>query len=315
MSVNNHGSPRYCPSVTTPRHQLIDPEQPLFYHLVSRCVRKSWLCGRDRRTRKDYTHRKTWLIQRLHQLAKAFPVEVHAYAIMSNHFHLVVFYDPLAAQSWSDREVATRWLVACPIKARDGSIDRQKLCERVTTLSEDPQRIAQLRQRLGSLSVFMQLLKQPIARRANLEDQCLGHFFEQRFYSGALMSEAAIHAAMAYVDLNPIRARIAQSIASCEHTSVAERLRGGDAKNLLDEALTPLVSGLEGERPLTLSFRDYLLYLETLIPQIDAPASKPNRWQQQMALLKKHQRVYGPLEAIRDWVNQRGMQLREQPLT
>jgi len=300
--------------MTTPRHQLIDPEQPLFYHLVSRCVRKSWLCGLDRRTRRDYTHRKIWLIKRLHQLAKAFPVEVHAYAIMSNHFHLVVYYDPRAVEHWSDHEVASRWLTACPIKERDGSVDYQKVRERVATLSQDPHRISQLRQRLGSLSVFMQLLKQPIARRANLEDQCLGHFFEQRFYSGALMSEAAVLAAMAYVDLNPIRARIARSIANCDHTSVAERLQAGDGKGHLDEALTPLVSGLEGVQNLALSLGDYLFYLNTLVPQIESPLSKTNRWHQQMALLKKRQRVYGPLEAIRDWVQRRGMQLREQPL-
>ena len=80
--------------MATPRSRLIDPNQPLFYHLVSRCVRRSWLCGLDRQTQRNYSHRKAWLIQRLNQLAQAFTVEVHAYAIMSNHFHLVVYYDP-----------------------------------------------------------------------------------------------------------------------------------------------------------------------------------------------------------------------------
>ncbi|MCH9671889.1 MAG: hypothetical protein K0U93_10625 [Gammaproteobacteria bacterium] len=48
-----------------------------------------------------------------------------------------------------------------------------------------------------------------------------GHFFEQRFYSGALLSEQALMAAMAYVDLNPVRARIAEDIEQCDHTSIA----------------------------------------------------------------------------------------------
>ena len=52
----------------------------------------------------------------------------------------------------------------------------------------------------------MKHLKQPIAWRANREDGCTGHFFESRFYSGALLDEAALIAAMVYVDLNPIRA-------------------------------------------------------------------------------------------------------------
>jgi len=252
-------------------------------------------------------------VERLHQLAAAFPVEVHAYAIMSNHFHLVVYYDPRAIDQWSDLEVARRWLAACPVKDRDGTIDTAGMIDRAEMLSKDPHRIAQLRTRLGSLSVFMQLLKQPIARRANLEDECGGHFFEQRFYSAALMNEETVVAAMAYVDLNPIRARIAESIADCEHTSVAERLSRGSDITQLDQALKPLVSGLERAVTIALSFPGYLEHLNSLVPETVAPNSKATRWQRQVALLKKQQRVYGPLDAIRDWIQQRGMQLREQP--
>ncbi len=67
----------------------------------------------------------------------------------------------------------------------------------------------------------MQHLKQPIARRANEEDGCKGHFFEQRFYSGALLSEEA---AMAYVDVNPVRAKLARRLAQCQHASISARL-------------------------------------------------------------------------------------------
>ena len=68
-----------------------------------------------------------------------------------------------------------------------------------------------LHERLGSLSAFMQHLKQPIARRANIEDGVTGHFFEKRFYSGALLDEEALLTAMAYVDLNPVRAGICET--------------------------------------------------------------------------------------------------------
>ncbi|MFT6438075.1 MAG: REP element-mobilizing transposase RayT, partial [Candidatus Azotimanducaceae bacterium] len=80
--------------MATPRHQLIDPDYPMHYHIVSRCVRRSWLCGIDRLTRKDYEHRKHWLEQRMWHLAQYFAVAIDAFAIMSNHFHLVVFFDP-----------------------------------------------------------------------------------------------------------------------------------------------------------------------------------------------------------------------------
>jgi len=91
--------------MATPRSQLIDPHRALHYHLVSRCVQRGWLCGRDPLTHKSYQHRKQWLEERLHLLAKCFSVSLQAYAIMSNHFHLVVKFDPLGRNNG-----ATRWL-------------------------------------------------------------------------------------------------------------------------------------------------------------------------------------------------------------
>ena len=100
--------------MTTPRSNLVDPDTPLYYHLVSRCVRRAWLCGRDAKSGKDYSHRKKWLIERMLHLAQCFAVEIDAFAIMSNHFHLVVFFDPTANSKWSDEEVAYRWVEAFP---------------------------------------------------------------------------------------------------------------------------------------------------------------------------------------------------------
>ncbi len=131
---------------------------------------------------------------------------------MSNHFHLVVLLDPGACAQWSSDEVADRWLVVCPPKDSEGNLDESLRELRKAMLLEQPEQIERLRRKLGSLSVFMQLLKQPIARRANLEDGCQGHFFEKRFYSGALLDEQALLAAMAYVDLNPIRAKLADTL-------------------------------------------------------------------------------------------------------
>jgi len=100
--------------MATPRHRLIDPDYPMHYHIVSRCVRKSWLCGVDRLARKDYEHRKDWLEQRMLHLAQHFSVAIDAFAIMSNHFHLVVYFDPQESYRWCDEEVAERWLRVFP---------------------------------------------------------------------------------------------------------------------------------------------------------------------------------------------------------
>ena len=212
------------PAMATPRHKLVDPERPCAYHLASRCVRRAWLCGRDKRTGRDYSHRKRWLVERLLLLARCFAVEVYAYAVMSNHFHVVVYYDPKACVAWSDEEVARRWLEAFPPKTQ-GEAEAQKAQARSLLLG-DPARLARARLTLGSLSDFMKHLKQPVARRANTEDGCDGHFFEQRFYSGALLGEEAILAAMAYVDLNPVRAKLARQIEHCRNASIRARLRG-----------------------------------------------------------------------------------------
>jgi REP element-mobilizing transposase RayT len=94
--------------MATPRSQLIDPDYPMHHHLVSRYVRRSWLCGFDSQSHKDYEHRKDWLGERLRHLAQYFAVAVDAYAIMSNHFHVVVYFDPQESLRWTNEEVADR---------------------------------------------------------------------------------------------------------------------------------------------------------------------------------------------------------------
>jgi len=82
----------------------------------------------------------------------------------------------------------------------------------VDTLCAAPEEIGRIRERLGSMSAFMQHLKQPIACQANSDVQFRGHFFDQRFYSGALLCEEAVLAAMTDVELNPVRAHMAQDV-------------------------------------------------------------------------------------------------------
>ena len=87
--------------MTSPRSQLVDPLTPGYYHCISRCVRRAWLCGVDRYTRKSYEHRRAWVEARILELGAVFALGVYAYAVMSNHLHVVVKLDPVAAWSWS----------------------------------------------------------------------------------------------------------------------------------------------------------------------------------------------------------------------
>ena len=229
--------------MATPRKQLIDSEVACTYHVSSRCVRQSWLFGFDKLTGKDFTHRKAWLTGRLKVLATCFAIELYAYAVMSNHYHLVLRHDPKACEMWTDEEVAERWVEVYPPKGEGQPLEERKAAARKRLLG-DRDRLARARKTLGSLSGFMQHLNQPIARRANKEDDRKGHFFEERFYSGALLSEEAVIAAMAYVDLNPVRAKIARDLEACNDSSIGERLSECTAESL-EEFLRPVASGIK----------------------------------------------------------------------
>lgn len=282
---------------------LINPDAPGYYHLISRCVRRSWLCGRDRG--RDYAHRRAWLVKRLKQLGRAFALDVHAYAIMSNHFHLVVYSDPTEPRQWSDTEVIDRWLSACPPRDRDGQVDGLKSERLRRNWLDDSEHMERLRQKLGSVSVFMKLLKQPIARRANLEDHCTGHFFEQRFYSGALLDEAAVLAAMAYVDLNPVRAGIAEHIEDCRDTSIEQRLN--NSKESIEDYLEPVVSGLASAPTLPMPLMKYTQLLSQLgQAHTQTPARRDTLWQRRLQVIGRRQRAYGALDTLSSWLGARG---------
>ena len=380
--------------MTTPRHLLVDPENECDYHLASRCVRRAFLCGVDDYTGRDCSHRRTWLVERLRQLAPCFAVDVYSYTVLSNHFHLVLRHDPLAYRWWSDEEVAWRWFEAFPPTER-GAVVAELKPERRELLLDDPKRVACARRTLGSMSDFMKHLKQPIARRANLEDDCTGHFFEQRFYSGALLTEEALIAAMAYVDLNPVRAELAEHVAEIRETSIHDRLLENSVE-ALEDYLRPVLSGLDrrpaepdaspnvvglvgspavgsmetpdpqeaaserlpdhdrkdqgpdhrcdaesGTKPSETSpehepgsadrrerpprrprphitLAQYIELVRAMVEAEKAPStSSPDRvrrWLARTKVLRKRQRAFGSEAALRRWIADRAMQLRETPL-
>ena len=315
--------------MATPRKKLVDPTNPCAYHLASRCTRGMFLCGWDRLTRKQYAHRRRWLVKRARALAKCFAIELHTYAVMSNHFHLVVFYDPTACDTWTDEEVAHRWVEAFPppepSKARHGRFAAEKIWERRKADKREqillsPDRLTRARRSLGSLSDYMKHLKQPIARRANEEDGCEGHFFEQRFYSGALLTEKAIIAAMAYVDLNPVRAKLVEQLAEYEDASFAERVKENSAESL-SAYLRPLASGLGSHQTrIEMTLGDYLGLLEGMAAAEIAPraqaalSDRVAEWRSRVVALRKRQRAYGSAELLRQWTTERGLRFLEVPL-
>ncbi len=209
-------------------------------------------------TGKNYDHRRDWVEFQLLKLAAVFAIDIVAYAVMSNHLHLVLRVDIYEANAWSDREVVEHWH-----RLFKGTDITQKFAKgevvesfEVNSLKHS---IAQYRSRLSDISWFMRALNEPIARMANKEDKCTGRFWEGRFKSQALLDDAAILACMAYVDLNPIRAKMATTPRRSNFTSIQRRIKAAlDGEQ--PTSLLPFVGNERKDMPKGLMFnaKDYL---------------------------------------------------------
>jgi REP element-mobilizing transposase RayT len=205
--------------MTQARRQLVNPNYAGTYHCINRCVRRSWLCGFDTYSKQSFEHRKPWVEKRILELGEIFACGIYSYAVMSNHLHLVVHMSPVTARGWSESEVATRWVKLYPAP-------NTELCEqKIVAIIEDAALVEIYRARLANLSWLMKSLSEFIARKANAEDGVSGRFWEGRFKCQALLNEKATLAAMTYVDLNPVRAKIARGVSSSGYTSVKARHR------------------------------------------------------------------------------------------
>ncbi|TLU64812.1 transposase [Thalassotalea litorea] len=241
----------------TPRKQQVCLQATPYYHCISRCVRRAYLCGKDKVTNISYDHRRGWIEERLLYLSQAFCIDVCAYAVMSNHCHVVLHVDIDKARDMSDLDVLNCWHQVCrgTMVTRKYALEGKVEEHLESTLKET---ISVYRNRLSDISWFMRLLNEPIARMANAEDECTGRFWEGRFTSQALLDDSALAACMAYVDLNPIRAAGAKSPETSEYTSIKRRIAAAETGKQ-PKSLMSFVGNPRRDMPkgLPFLFKDY----------------------------------------------------------
>ncbi|MCF6319125.1 MAG: transposase [Proteobacteria bacterium] len=209
--------------MTTARRQLISLEDTPYYHCYVRCVRRAFICGDDKYSGNNYDHRREWIKDKILSQVEAFAVDCCAYAVMSNHYHVVLCVNEEKAKSWDNREVLRRWGELYNLSYLTDKYYKKEAVSKVE-LDAVYVEIEVYRNRLMDISWFMRGINESTARRANAEDGCTGRFWEGRFKSQALLDEKAVLTCMAYVDLNPIRAKMAQSPEDSDYTSVQDRI-------------------------------------------------------------------------------------------
>lgn len=232
------------------RAEIFNPGEVAILHVMARVCRRCFLLGNDPVTGKNFDHRKLWIEHQIKVQAAQFGIDILAFSLMENHIHQVLRSRPDVVLAWDDTEVVRRWLMICP-KRKDAKGDAlEPTVAEIEKILNKPLEVSKLRTRLSDISWWMRILCQKIGTRANREDKEVGKFFQGRFKAVKLLDVESILACSVYVDLNPIRAAIAESIEDSKHTSGKLRFEAKkaniDANSDVDFFLAPVpIAGAE----------------------------------------------------------------------
>jgi len=198
------------------------------YHIISRVAGGELLFG-DRH--------KEYFLKLLEILADAFFVEIHAFAIMSNHFHILATGQEQEALLASKEELLQRYRLMYGKTAEPPSGSSGSWGE---IIPDEDGGVERLRQRLGSVSRFTQELKQNFSRWYNKTHDRKGYLWGDRF-KGVIISKGDTQlACSAYIDLNPVRAKIVEKPEDYRWCSLGLRVRQPRRANKLLRPLSIL---------------------------------------------------------------------------
>ncbi|MFN5916849.1 MAG: hypothetical protein ACK48K_08830, partial [Planctomycetota bacterium] len=242
------------------RGSKISPDEINIVHVWSQVVQQMPLLGSDPTTGQDFSHRKDWFLDIMAHQSMFMAIEILRFAIMDNHVHFLLRTRPDIVRDWSDEEVAWNYLNLCPQNKRRRKVNGKWQYEVVDPTQEDVDEIVgdrkklkKLRKKLSSLSFWMQLLKQKVARRANAEvqkdDVCKGAFWKGRFEMTVIHSREYLLTCAVYIDLNPFKARMTDSIEGYKYTSMHMQYRDMFNRMLMEGDLVPTEQNPLGEFP------------------------------------------------------------------
>lgn len=232
------------------RSELFTPEEQAIVHVMNRCVQQRFLLGYEKETGNEFGHRRQLFENELRKAAAGFAIDLLSYAIMDNHFHLILRSRPEIVLEWSDAEVVLQWHKLCPIFRDKNRIPIENPTEeQVAKKLKNAKQVAKWRSRLSDISWFMKLISQKMAKLYNAEDDKHGHFWEGRFKAVLLLDERALLTCSMYVDLNRIEAALALALEDSEYTSIQRRLQSIVVRDSMRNVMSEQVIGNATEQP------------------------------------------------------------------
>jgi REP element-mobilizing transposase RayT len=217
------------------RSSRISPDEVTIVHVTTQVAQQMFLLGKDSSSGQDFSHRKDWIINIMSFQSLYMGIDVLRFAVMDNHVHFLLRTRPDVVGKWTAKEVVTRWMSLCPQRKRRRKVEGKWVYEpieptqeEIDAIANDEAMVKKLRRKLSSVSFWMQLLKQKVAKRANAEVQkegeVKGAFWKGRFHMTVIHSSDYLLSCAVYIDLNAIRAKVTNSLDGYQYTSIYMQL-------------------------------------------------------------------------------------------
>ena len=189
------------------------------YHCVTRTVNKENLIDR---VAKEVLRKQLW------QIADFSGVEVITYCVMDNHFHTIVRVPDREKVMISDKELMRRYRVLYPKPTAYQHADAKVLEMKLLEDGEEAKVLRkQLLERMHDVSQFMKTLKQRFSIWYNRTHNRVGTLWSERFKSTLVEgTDAALRITAAYIDLNPVRAKIVEDPKEYRWSGYGEAMGG-----------------------------------------------------------------------------------------